>query len=295
MHFDPSFPAPSGAFLFLQRPQTAQPFQDPCLDRDTAVHQTAPAFLALQHHPHSSWGSTVGFLEPTENLKDHTINSQKSAPITSEPHFNENPTKSAVLAVMKNQPAVEQLLNRAGQSSGGSAGAAAAPQRQQQQWAAGVICSAWRSWHHLARLRSALGAARRRHLENFHSRAKVCAAGSCCCTAAFPNISCLAASKKLLPFFPPLYLSACPRIIFHPSSAIQPLWLQNLSQCFCWKRPFSLASVLLAENQCFNCITLVPYIYLVALNLLQKKKKSLSCLHCCHHFVRKYLSLQTAS
>ncbi|XP_032926416.1 IQ domain-containing protein H isoform X1 [Catharus ustulatus] len=154
-------------------PQTAQPFQDPCLDRDTAAHQTAPAFLALQHHPHSSWGSTV---EPTENLKDHTINSQKSAPITSEPHFNENPTKSAVLAVMKNQPAVEQLLNRAGQSSGGSAGAPAAPQRQQQQWAAGVICSAWRSWHHLARLRSALGAARRRHLENFHSRAKHLAA-----------------------------------------------------------------------------------------------------------------------
>lgn len=115
-----------------------------------------------------------------------------------------------------------------------------------------------------------------------------------CCFSKHLLLRCFQEAVAI--FVPCLYLSACPRIIFHPSSAIQPLWLQNLSQCFCWKCPFSLASVVLSENQCFNCITLVPYIYLVALNLLKKKKKkSLSCLHCCHHFVRKYLSLQTAS
>ncbi|KAI1235268.1 hypothetical protein IHE44_0002910 [Lamprotornis superbus] len=167
-----------------QPSQTAQPFQDPCLDWDIAVHQKAPGFLVLQHHHHSSWGSTVGILEPTEKLlKDHTIpsatlNSQKSAQITSELDFKEKPTKSAVLSVIKNQPAVEKLLKRAGQSCrgrGGSAGAAAHTQRQ-QQWAAAVICSSWHSWSHLARLRNALREARHRHLENFYSRAKHLAA-----------------------------------------------------------------------------------------------------------------------
>ncbi|NWT74696.1 IQCH protein, partial [Prunella himalayana] len=163
--------------------------QDPCLDWDNAVHQKAPGVLALQHLHHSSWGSTVGFLEATEKLlKDHsaplaTINSQKLAQITSDLDFQENPTKSAVLSVMKNHSAVEEIPNQAGQSC---RGAAAGLQRgapspvpgwgQQQQWAAGVISTSWRSWHHLARLRSALREARHRHLENFYSRAKHLAA-----------------------------------------------------------------------------------------------------------------------
>ncbi|NXA88098.1 IQCH protein, partial [Melanocharis versteri] len=170
--------------------------QDPCLDWDIAVHQEAPGFLALQQHHHSSWGSTVGLLEHTENLlKDHaipsaTINGQKSAQIASDFDFEENPTKSDILSVMKNQSAVEKILNRAGQScrgQGGSAGAAAGTQRPwrchgavpgsgQQQWAAGVIGASWRSRNHLARLRNALREARRRHLENFYSRAKHLAA-----------------------------------------------------------------------------------------------------------------------
>ncbi|NXR96527.1 IQCH protein, partial [Hypocryptadius cinnamomeus] len=169
--------------------------QDPCLDWDSAVHQKAPRVLALQHLHHSSRGSIVGFLEPTEKLlKGHsvplaTISSQKLAQIASDLDFKENPTKSDILSVMKNQPAVEKILNRAGQSCrgrGGSAGAAAGMQRggpspvpgsgQQQQWAAGVISASWRSWSHLARLRNALREARHRHLENFYSRAKHLAA-----------------------------------------------------------------------------------------------------------------------
>lgn len=244
MDFDPSFTAPSVTLLFPQPPQTAQPCQDPCLDWDNAVHQKAPGVLALQHPHHSPWGTIVGFLEPTENLlKDHsaplaTTNGQKLAQITSDLHFKENPTKSGILSVMENHSAVAKIPNRAGR--GGSAGAAAGSRSSraspvpgwgwQQQRAAGVISAAWRSWSHLARLRSALGAARRSHLENFHSRAEVCAAGSCCCSAASPNIPASALARSCSHSSPPL---TCPRIIFHPSSAIQPLWLQNLSQC-CW-------------------------------------------------------------
>uniref|UniRef100_A0A8C5NRC7 IQ motif containing H n=1 Tax=Junco hyemalis TaxID=40217 RepID=A0A8C5NRC7_JUNHY len=162
--------------------KASQPFQDPCLD--IAAHQKAPGVLALQHLHHSSWQSTVGFLEPPEKLlKDHsvplaTINSQKMAQISSDLDFKENPTKSAILSVMKNQSAVEETPNGAGQ--GGSAGAAAGGHRggpsPQQQWAAGVLSSAWRSWIPLARRRGALREARRRHLENFCSRAKHLAA-----------------------------------------------------------------------------------------------------------------------
>ncbi|XP_054128960.1 IQ domain-containing protein H [Melozone crissalis] len=175
-----------------QPPQTAQPFQDPCLD--IAVQQKAPGVQALQHLHHSSWGSTVGFLEPPEKLlKDHsvplaTINSQKMAQITSDLDFKENPTKSDILSVMKNQSAVEETPNGAGQgrSTGGHRGGPSpvpgSGQQQwaagsgQQQWAAGVLSSSWRSWSHLARLRGALREARRRHLENFCSRAKHLAA-----------------------------------------------------------------------------------------------------------------------
>ncbi|NWZ78680.1 IQCH protein, partial [Poecile atricapillus] len=182
--------------LESEPPQTAQPFQDPCLDWDIAVQQKALGFLALQDHHHSSWGSILGFLEPTEKLlKDHTvplatIHGQKLAQTTSDLNFKENPTKSEVLSVMKNQSAVEKILSRAGQScrgQGGSAGAAADIQRrrlgaepgsvqQQQQRAAGVISASWRSWNHLARARNALREARHRHLENFYSRAKHLAA-----------------------------------------------------------------------------------------------------------------------
>ncbi|NXO66968.1 IQCH protein, partial [Phainopepla nitens] len=169
--------------------------QDPCLDGDIAVHQKAPRFLALQHHHRSSWGSTVGFLEPTGKLlKDPavplaTTNGQKLAQITWDVDFKANPTKTDILSVIKNQPAVEKILKRAGQGSGGrggSAGAAAELRRrcpraqpgseQRQQRAAAVIGTSWRSRSHLARLRNALREARRRHLENFYSRAKHLAA-----------------------------------------------------------------------------------------------------------------------
>ncbi|NXH89115.1 IQCH protein, partial [Edolisoma coerulescens] len=175
--------------------------QDRCLDWDIAVHhgtvdQKAPGFLALQQHHHSSWGSIVGFLEHTEKLlKDHavplaTIEGQKLVQIASDLDFNENPTKSDILSVIKNQSAVEKILNRPGQRCRGQGGTAVAaaeiPRRWwchgaalgsgQQQWAAGVLGASWRSRNHLARVRNALREARHRHLENFYIRAKHLAA-----------------------------------------------------------------------------------------------------------------------
>ncbi|NWT85558.1 IQCH protein, partial [Lanius ludovicianus] len=173
--------------------------QDPGLDWDIAVHhgtmdQKAPGFLALQHHHRSSWGSIVRFLDHTEKLlKDHavplaTINGQKLAQIALDFDFNENPTKSDILSVIKNQSAVEKILNRPGQRCRGQGGPAVAAAEMpwrchgaalgpgQQQWAAGVLGASWRSWNHLARVRNALREARHRHLENFYSRAKHLAA-----------------------------------------------------------------------------------------------------------------------
>ncbi|NXB80583.1 IQCH protein, partial [Donacobius atricapilla] len=169
--------------------------QNPCLDWDAAVHQKAPALLALQHHHPSSLGRAGGLLEPTENLKGlavplPTTDGQKSTQTDSD--FKENPSKSDNLSVRKDQPAVEKLLRGAGQGgdagssagsnagsdAGSSAGSGAGSNAGscKQQRAAGSIRAAWRRWHRLARLRAALGEARRRHLENFYSRAKHLAA-----------------------------------------------------------------------------------------------------------------------
>ncbi|NWY11035.1 IQCH protein, partial [Aphelocoma coerulescens] len=200
--------------------------QDPCLDWNIAVHhgtvdQKAPGFLALQQHHHSSWGSIVGFLERTEKLlKDHavplaTINGQKLAQIASDFDFNENPTKSDILSVIKNQSAVEKILNRPGQRRRGQGGTAAAaadiPRRWrcpgaalgsgQQQWAAGVLGASWRSWNHRARVRNALREARHRHLENFYSRSKHLAA----------NWNRIRTSRRTIIHIPSLGYSQCIR------------------------------------------------------------------------------------
>ncbi|NWW39264.1 IQCH protein, partial [Panurus biarmicus] len=160
--------------------------QDPCLNWHVAAHQKAPGFLPLQHPHPSSWGRAVGILEPTEQLlKDHAgpsapVNGQKLAQTPSEADFRANPTERESLSVRKNQSAVAETLNPAGQSCRGQGGGAGAAGRRpgcgQQQRAAGVIRASWRSCNHLARLRNALREARRRHLENFYSRAKHLAA-----------------------------------------------------------------------------------------------------------------------
>ncbi|NWT00503.1 IQCH protein, partial [Mionectes macconnelli] len=176
--------------------QIPSQMQDPRLDWDIVVchgtvDQKAPGFLALkQHHP-LSWGSIVAFLEHAEKLlKDSsvplaTISGRKLARVAPDLKLNENPTKSAVLSVIKNQSAVEKILNRPGRRSEGGGGAEVAATKIQRAWrrqraagqrAPGGIGAAWRSRSHTARVTNAPRESRHRHLENFCSRAKHLAA-----------------------------------------------------------------------------------------------------------------------
>uniref|UniRef100_A0A669PBZ5 IQ motif containing H n=1 Tax=Phasianus colchicus TaxID=9054 RepID=A0A669PBZ5_PHACC len=178
--------------------------QDPSPDCNIAVYhgtidQTAPGFLAFKQRHCLSWGSIVYFLERTEKLlKDYavplaTISCQKLVEAASDFVLNENPTKSDILAVIKNRSTVEKILNRPGQrykGQGGTEMAAikiqAAWRRYQarrayvrfrrQQWASGVIAISWLLHNHMARVKKSLKESRQRHLENFYIRAKHLAA-----------------------------------------------------------------------------------------------------------------------
>ncbi|XP_050165475.1 IQ domain-containing protein H isoform X2 [Myiozetetes cayanensis] len=181
-----------------------QSLQDPRSDWDIVVchgtvDQKAPGFLALkQHHP-LSWGSIVAFLEHAEKLlKDSsvplaTISGTKLARVASDFELHENPPKSAILSVLKNQSAVEKILNPPGRRSRGRGGAERAAVRIQRAWrrhragragarcgqrerGAGAIDTARRCRSHTARVTHTPRAARHTHLENFCSRAKHLAA-----------------------------------------------------------------------------------------------------------------------
>ncbi|NWQ66890.1 IQCH protein, partial [Neopipo cinnamomea] len=178
--------------------------QDPRLDWDIVVcrgtvDQKAPGFLALKQHHHLSWGSIVAFLEHTEKLlKDSsvplaTVSGKKLARVASGFEPGENPTESAILSVIKNQSAVERILNRPGPRSKGQGGADTAATSIQSAWrrhraakaaarpgqrepAPGAIGASRRRWSHAARAANTLRESRQRHLENFCSRAKHLAA-----------------------------------------------------------------------------------------------------------------------
>ncbi|NXW58591.1 IQCH protein, partial [Eurystomus gularis] len=178
--------------------------QDPCFDGHIAVYhgtidKKAPGFLAFKQQHCLSWGNIVGFLERTEKLlKDYavplaTINCKKLAEVASDFELNENPTKSDILSVIKNQSTVEKLLNRPGQRYKGQGGTEMAATKiqatwrchqarrasvslRQQQWASGVIAASWLLHSRMARVRKTLKESRQRHLENFSIRAKHLAA-----------------------------------------------------------------------------------------------------------------------
>ncbi|XP_009080916.1 PREDICTED: IQ domain-containing protein H [Acanthisitta chloris] len=221
----------------VQIPSQTQPlqtspchsFQDPCLDWDIAVcygtvDQKSPGFLAFKQHYHLSWGSILAFLEHTEKLlKDFAvplamINCQKLAQVASEFELEENPTKSAILSVIKNQSAVEKILNRPGQRYKGQGGpevaarkiqatwrrhraGRAAARSRQQQWAAGVIGASWHLHHHMAHVKKALKESRQRHLENLSVRAKHLAA----------NWNRIRTSRRTIIHIPSLGYSQCIR------------------------------------------------------------------------------------
>ncbi|XP_010181747.1 PREDICTED: IQ domain-containing protein H-like, partial [Mesitornis unicolor] len=187
-----------------QQMSPCQSLQEPRFDCDIAVchgtiDQKAPGFLAFKQHYCLSWGSIVSFLEHTEKLlKDYavplaTISCKKLAEVASDFELNENPTKSDILSVIKNQAAVEKILNRPGQRYKGQGGTETAATKiqatwrryrarkayvrsRQQQWASGVIAVSWLLRNRVARVKQTLKESRRRHLESFYSRAKHLAA-----------------------------------------------------------------------------------------------------------------------
>ncbi|XP_014808247.1 PREDICTED: IQ domain-containing protein H [Calidris pugnax] len=211
------------------QPSPCQSLQDLGFDGDIAVYhgtidQKAPGFLAFKQHYCLSWGSIVLLLEHTEKLlKDYavplaTINCKKLAEVASAFELNENPTKSAILSVIKNQSAVEKILNRPGQRYKGQGGmemAAAKIQAtwrryrarrgsvgcRQQQWAAGGMAVSWLARKHMARVKNTLKESRQRHLENFYIRAKHLAA----------NWNRIRTSRRTIIHIPSLGFSQCIR------------------------------------------------------------------------------------
>ncbi|NWH55429.1 IQCH protein, partial [Fregata magnificens] len=203
--------------------------QDPCFDCDIAVYhgtidQEAPGFLAFKQHYCLSWGSIVVFLAYTEKLlKDYavplaTINCKKLAEVASDFELNENPTKSDILSVIKNQSTVEKILNRPGQRYKGQGGTEMAATKiqatwrcyqarkayvhfRQQQWASGVIAVSWLFRNHMARVKKTLKESRQRHLENFYIRAKHLAA----------NWNHIRTSRRTIIHIPSLGYSQCIR------------------------------------------------------------------------------------
>ncbi|NXN96684.1 IQCH protein, partial [Rhinopomastus cyanomelas] len=214
----------------LQIPSWTQSLWDLCSDPDLTVHRgtidrQAPGFLAFKRRCGLSWGSVASFLEHTEKLlQDYavplaTINCKKLAEVVSDFQPNQNPTQSHILSVIKNQSAVAKILNRPGQRYKGQGGTemaalkiqaawrchrarrASIVRSRQQQWASGVIAVAWLSRHRVARVRKSLEESRRRHLENFCSRAKHLAA----------NWNRIRTSRRTIIHIPSLGYSQCTR------------------------------------------------------------------------------------
>ncbi|NXG75574.1 IQCH protein, partial [Baryphthengus martii] len=210
----------------LQIPSQTQDLS--CDDVIAVYHGTidrkAPGFLAFKQRYRLSWGSVVFFLERTEKLlQDYavplaTISCRKLAEVASDFDLKENPTKSDILSVMKNQSTVEKLLNRPGQRYKGQGGTEMAATKiqalwrchrarkadvlsRQQQWASGVIARSWLRHHRTARVKKTLKESRRRHLENFYIRAKHLAA----------NWNRIRTSRRTIIHIPSLGYSQCIR------------------------------------------------------------------------------------
>lgn len=215
-------------------PQTSQmmpfeSFQNSVLDYDIAIlngaiDHKAPAFLAFKQYYCLSWGSILSLLEHVEKLlKDYAIplaiiKSRNLVELVSDFELDRRPSRDDILSMIKNRSTVKRLLNQPGRRYKGQDGTEMAATKiqatwrryqarkayihfRQQQQASGVIAISWLLHTRMARVKKTLKESRRRHLENFYIRAKVCGAASCYGSTSFLNISCLTDCNKLFPFF----------------------------------------------------------------------------------------------
>uniref|UniRef100_A0A8C4TAN9 IQ motif containing H n=1 Tax=Erpetoichthys calabaricus TaxID=27687 RepID=A0A8C4TAN9_ERPCA len=160
------------------------------------LDDTASDFLAFKQRFFLSWGSILSFLEHLlKLLKDYAVpmavvNSQKAAELAVALELEGLPTLESLLSVLENEESVRDLVQRPGQRYKGQNGTEMAAIKIQscwrrfrtrgdyvkyrrQRWAAGVIAISWLLHAQMTRMKKALKESRKRHLEMFHTRAKL--------------------------------------------------------------------------------------------------------------------------
>ncbi|XP_078097361.1 IQ motif-containing protein H [Mustelus asterias] len=163
------------------------------------IDYMAPDLLAFKQHYQLYWGHILSFLEYLEKkLREYDvpvaiIQGQKLAEFSVVFELNSRPKWEDLLPVLKNKEFVEEFVKRPGQQYKGPDGIEIAATKIQaiwrqyqsrtaylivcrQKWAAGVISISWLMRAQRVRVKKTLKQSRRRHLENFRSRAKHLAA-----------------------------------------------------------------------------------------------------------------------
>nr|XP_014347378.1 PREDICTED: IQ domain-containing protein H isoform X2 [Latimeria chalumnae] len=166
---------------------------------DGILKEDSPDFLAFKEHFCYFWGSIITFLEHLQKfLKAYLIpiamvNGQKLVELALDIELDQQPSTDDLLSVLENKAYVKQIFQCPGQRYKGENGREMAAVKiqatwkqywdrsaykkfRQRKWASGVIAISWLLHVQKTRVKKALKESRKRHLENFRSRAKHLAA-----------------------------------------------------------------------------------------------------------------------